>query len=79
MNRHNPNISKEFVTKMEEVLESDEMDVLKVVNDTVRIIEKDTSYTTSEKLRIYARLSSLCNCEQKERAKWASKAAKSLK
>lgn len=79
MTKHDPNISKDFVTRMEAVLDGEEMEVLQVVNDTIRIIEKDTTYSTSQKLKIYARLSSLCNCEPKERAKWASKAARSLK
>lgn len=79
MSKHDPNISNDFVTRMEAVLDGEEMEVLQVVNDTIRIIEKDTTYSTSQKLKIYATLSSLCNCEPKERAKWASKAARCLK
>ena len=79
MAKHNPKIVKDFVSRMEEVLDKDEMEVLNVVNDTVRIIEKDTTYTTSEKLKIYATLSSLCNCETKDRHRWDTKAAKCLK
>ena len=79
MSRHNPKIAEDFIRKMEEVMDGQEQEVLNVVNDTIRIIEKDVSYNTSEKLKIYARLSSLCNCEPNERAKWASKVARSLK
>ena len=35
MTKHNPKIVKDFVSRMEEVLDKDEMEVLNVVNDTV--------------------------------------------
>lgn len=79
MTKIDPRIAKNFIDDMEEVLDADEETFQTAVNKTVLAVEKSTEYSTSRKLKIYARLSSLCNCEVKERAKWASKAARSLK
>lgn len=79
MTKADPRIQKNFVEDMEEVLDADEKTLLEAVNRTVLAVEKSTEYSTSRKLKIYANLSSLCNCEVKERHKWATKAARSLK
>lgn len=79
MSRHDISIYNTFVKNMEDVLHEDEQTFQKAVNETVEAVEKDDSYSTAQKLNIYASLSSLCNCEIKERKKWARKAAKRLK
>lgn len=79
MTRHDPRVCEAFIKDMEEVLDEEEHVFQNAVNKTVLVVEKDERYSTSEKLKIYARLSGLCNCEKKERLKWVKKAARSLK
>lgn len=79
MSRHDIEIYNRFVNDMQDVLNEDEQTFQVAVNRTVEAVETDDSYSTKEKLNIYADLSSLCNCEKKERAKWVKKASRRLK
>lgn len=79
MARHNIEIYNCFVSDMQDVLNEDEQTFQTAVNRTVEAVETDETYNTKEKLNIYADLSSLCNCEKKERTKWIKKASRRLK
>ena len=79
MSRHDIEIYNRFVSDMQDALNEDEQTFQTSVNRTVEAVEIDDSYSTKEKLNIYADLSSLCNCEKKERSKWVKKASRRLK
>lgn len=79
MSRHDIEIYNRFVSDMQDALNEDEQTFQTSVNRTVEAVETDDSYSTKEKLNIYADLSSLCNCEKKERSKWVKKASRRLK
>ena len=79
MSRHDIEIYNRFVSDMQDALNEDEQTFQTAVNRTVEAVETDDSYSTKEKLNIYADLSSLCNCEKKERSKWVKKASRRLK
>ena len=79
MAKHNIAIYNQFIHDMQDVMNEDEQTLQTSVNKTIESVEKDDTYSTSAKLNIYASLSSLCNCEVKERSKWVKKAAKRLK
>lgn len=79
MSRHDIEIYNRFVSDMQEALNEDEQTFQTAVNRTVEAVETDDSYSTKDKLNIYADLSSLCNCEKKERSKWVKKASRRLK
>lgn len=79
MSRHDIEIYNLFVSDMQDALNEDEQTFQTSVNRTVEAVETDDSYSTKEKLNIYADLSSLCNCEKKERSKWVKKASRRLK
>lgn len=79
MSRHDIQVYNNFISDMKDVLNEDEQTFQSAVNRTVEAVENDDSYSTKEKLNIYADLSSLCNCEKKERTRWAKKASRRLK
>ncbi len=55
-----------------------EQKLMDAVNHTVVDVELDDNYSTKQKLKIYAVLTSLSNCSEKERKKYAKKVKKLL-
>ena len=55
-----------------------EQELMDAVNHTVVDVELDDNYSTKQKLKIYAVLTSLSNCSEKERKKYAKKVKKLL-
>ena len=55
-----------------------EQELMDAVNHTVVDVELDDNYSTKQKLKIYAVLTSLSNCSEIERKKYAKKVKKLL-
>jgi hypothetical protein len=79
MAKHNPEISKNFAEAIAGCENMSEQELLEAINPTVYILEKDDSYGTSAKLKIFSLLTSLSNCAPKERARYAKKITSALK
>ena len=73
MSRKNKETSAEFVKAMEGCEQFEDSDLLDRLNPTILRVEKDDSYSTSKKLKIFALISSLSNCAEKERKKYVRK------
>lgn len=76
-------ISEELLEKLQSLtkaitkLEEDEF--ISLVNTVNTEIEKNDDISTSKKLKIYAALTSLSNCPEKDRDKFLSKVIKLVK
>ena len=79
MAKHDPAISKNFTEATAGCENMKEQELLDAINPTVYVLEKDDSYSTSAKLKIFSLLTSLSNCAPKERAKFVRKIASALK
>ena len=79
MAKHNPEIQKEFVSAMEGSGTMSEFELLDALKPTIITIEKDDSYSTSAKLKIFSLISSLSNCAPKERQKYVRKISNALR
>ncbi len=78
MAKHNPETGKTFTGNMKGCEKMTEKELLDSVNLTVLAVEHDDSYSTKERLKIYSLLTSLSNCAEKERPKYAKKVSKLL-
>jgi len=79
MAKHDPEILKEFNELMEGCEKLQESDLLDRLNNTIVKVEKDDTYSTSSKLKIFSLITSLSNCTEKERKKFVRKIARALK
>lgn len=79
MAKHDPNIQLSFLKAMEGCEKMGEAALQEALNPTILIIEKDDSYSTSAKLKIFSLLTSLANCAPKERPKYVKKTGAALK
>lgn len=79
MAKHDPSIQSEFLNAMNGCEKMKEAQLQEALNPTVLTIEKDDSYSTKAKLKIFSLISSLSNCAEKERPKYVKKIAKALK
>lgn len=75
---HNKQSAAKFETNMNGVESFNEQQLMDAVNKTVVDVELDDSYSTKQKLKIYAVMTSLSNCAEKERKKFAKKVKKLL-
>ncbi len=75
---HNKQTSAQFEVNIDGAERFGEQELMDVVNEAVKCVELDTSYTTKQKLKIYAELTSLSNCSEKERKKYAKRVKKLL-
>ncbi len=73
MSKKNKDASAEFFKAMEGCDKFEDSDLLDRLNPTILHVEKDDSYSTSRKLKIFALISSLSNCSEKERKKYVRK------
>jgi len=79
MKKHNPENLKTFEESLKDYDKMSEQQLLDALNKIIVIVENDDSYNTNAKLTIYAFISSLSNCDERERKKWVKKIAKLLK
>jgi hypothetical protein len=79
MAKHDPNIKTGFLSALEGAEKMKEFELQEAIRPTVLIIEKDDSYSTSAKLKIFSLMTSLSNCAEKERPKYVKKIAHALK
>ena len=79
MAKHDPSIQKNFIDAMSGCATMEEHDLLDALQPTILVIEKDDSYSTSKKLKIFSLIASLSNCEAKERLKFVKKISRKLK
>ncbi|MBE6109765.1 MAG: hypothetical protein E7194_05030 [Erysipelotrichaceae bacterium] len=79
MAKHDPNIRTGFLEALQGADKMKESELQEAIRPTVLIIEKDDSYSTSKKLKIFSLMSSLSNCAEKERPKYVRKIAGALK
>lgn len=70
---HNEQTRALFETSMNGVNTFQEQQLMDAVNETVKKVELDHDYSTKQKLKIYSVLTSLSNCSEKERKKYAKK------
>ena len=69
MAKHNQDIRNEFNEKMQDCATMDEQELLDIANVTIVKVEKDDTYNTKAKLKIFALFTSLFNCAENERMK----------
>lgn len=74
----NKEIRANFLENFESAKDFSEHDLNDKLNETMVEVEVNENYTTKEKLKIYELLSSLSNCEEKERNKFVKKLGKAL-
>ena len=79
MSKHDPDIVKYFEDALKGCENFSENDLLNAINPTILAVEKEDSYSTKEKLKIYSLLTTLTNSEPNERVKYVKKVAKILK
>lgn len=79
MAKHDKNIQVSFLEAMKGCETMKEAQLQEALNPTVLTIEKDDSYSTSAKLKIFSLISSLTNCAEKERPKYVKKIGRALK
>lgn len=77
--KHNGTALKTFQQVFEAGKNETESEFLDSLNEIVRVIEVDKSFTTNEKLHIYELLSQLSNCAPQERERYARKLSKALR
>ena len=79
MAKHDPSIQKNFIEALSGCASMEEHDLLDALQPTILVIEKDNSYSTSAKLKIFSLITSLSNCAAKERLKYVKKISRRLK
>lgn len=75
---HNKDSQNKFIENTQDVETFTEQQLMDAMNATVVDVEVDDNYTTKQKLKIYSYMTSLSNCTEKERKKYAKKVRKSL-
>lgn len=75
---HNKQTSAQFEVNIDQAEKLTEQELMDAVNETVKCVELDSSYTTKQKLKIYSVLTSLSNCSERERKKYAKRVKKLL-
>lgn len=76
---HDNGILQQFEQIFEEGKNLGETEFLDKLNVVTQAVEKDRSYSTNEKLKIYELLSQICNCAPEDRERYAKKLSKALK
>lgn len=71
--KHEATVAKAFKKVMEDGKTETESRFFEHLNEIVKMIETDKSYTTNEKLAIYELISQLSNCAPQERTHFAKK------
>lgn len=79
MAKHDPNIQKQFAEALQGSEKMGEFELLDAIRPTILILEKDDTYNTSQKLKIFSLITSLSNCAEKERPKYVRKLTSALK
>ena len=77
--KHDGSIAKRFDEIFEAGATQAESEFLDSLNEIIKMIEVDSSYSTNEKLRIYELLSLMNNSSSTSRHKIANKIRKALK
>ncbi len=78
MAKHKPEILQNFMAASRGCEAMDEKELLDKLNPTISAVEKDDTYSTSAKLKIFSLLTSMTNCAPKERGRYAKKVARLL-
>ena len=76
---HDPSTGAMFLKAMRGCEKFSEIELLDAMRPTILKIEKDDTYTTDEKLKIFSALTTLSNCAEHERLRFAQKAAAYMK
>ncbi|MDO4416404.1 MAG: hypothetical protein Q4C20_15135 [Erysipelotrichaceae bacterium] len=79
MAKHDPNIQKQFAEALQGSEKMAEFELLDAIRPTILILEKDDTYNTSQKLKIFSLITLLSNCAEKERPKYVRKITSALK
>ena len=77
--KHDGSIAKRFDEIFEAGATQAESEFLDSLNEIIKMIEVDSSYSTNEKLKIYELLSLMNNSSSTSRPKLANKIRKALK
>ena len=77
--KYNISIFNEFMAAMQKAESLPDADLQMKIQPTILAVEKDEHYSARQKLKIYALLSDLSNCSEKERAKYIKKTAAALR
>lgn len=75
---HNKQSAANFEQNLANAETFSEVELMEAVNKTVVEVELDEDYSTNQKLKIYSAMTSLSNCSEKERNKYAKKVKKLL-
>lgn len=75
---HNKQSQNTFFENTKNVETFTEQQLMDAVNTTIVEVELDDNYSTKQKLKIYAVMTSLSNCSEKERKKFVKKVKKLL-
>jgi hypothetical protein len=79
MSKHDPAILEQFKTSTAGYETFTDRQLLDALNPIVAILEKDDTYSTSAKLKIYLWISQLSNCAPKDRKKYIRRIGNKLK
>ena len=79
MSKHDTAILESFKTGMTGAESFSDKQLLDALNPVIVAVEKDDTYSTSAKLKIFLWISQLSNCAPKERKKYIRKISRKLK
>ena len=79
MAKHNPENASSFLERLKGADKMEEADLLDALQPTILTVEKDDTYSTSAKLKIFSLITSLSNCAPKERNRFVKKIGKALR
>ena len=79
MAKHDPKIAEDVALVLPNCGTISEQEFLAALNPVIVGVEKDDTYSTKAKLKIFSLLTMACNVEPKERKKYMKKVAKAVK
>ena len=79
MAKHNPEIAKNLIAIAPTCDKITEKELLDNLNPVIVMVEKDDTYSTRAKLKIFSLLTMLCNVEAKDRKKYISKVIRAVR
>ena len=79
MAKHDPKIAQSLIAIAPSCDKLSDKDLLHALNPVIVDIEKDETYSTRAKLKIFSLLTMLCNVEAKERKKYMKKVIRAVR
>ncbi|MBR3310451.1 MAG: hypothetical protein IKG15_01365 [Solobacterium sp.] len=76
--KNDGSVKRQFLESVKDAAKMEEKAFLESLNKTIVNVEKEKSYTTSDKLKIFELFTKLSNCAPVDRQKFINKIARKL-